>query len=526
MARQPKSVRLPYPIAGIDDRVMELDPARPTARYLDNINIKAGKLESRRGKSIMASATTGTVLTDAVVHYDEDVLANQVLYKRKNGASYALYYNDISDGSTSTYASFALTSASKLVGTRISAAGANRTVVATGSSAPFVWDGSTASPYTTSAGTWQLTGTDAATVCSSAITGVFVYGGHIFFYGSALTKLFSLPVASVAGAVTTTDFAQFTRSKGVAGAGSFYTKVSQDTTLDGLAIVGTDGTVIVYAGSDPSTISTWAMQGTTKLSGKPLNARSVVSTGRDVFVLTDTGLYSVARQLAFITEAISAPISQVFDERVTSAAELAYDSANARIIINLGDVDASAVSQLIYHIDSNAWTTWSACSANTVAAAGSSLVAMNDNVIWYLDHDYSDETSSGVFADVVSTIEWSHSSFGNGARKRWIKVAPQFRAYGTITQQVGMISDFETQNRLAAAGTWSGQNISWAQLAGLTWAQWAAAGWASDELSPLSWKALTGVGTAGALTLTAGTGMAPIKFVSCLVVYEQTNSLL
>lgn len=527
MSKMPQSIRIPYPIRGIDERVMELVPNAPTARYLDNINVIHGRLESRRGKKVLTSTTTGTVITDAIIHFDEDINVNQALYKRKSGSTYKLYYNTIAQLATCTDTGFSLTAASRLQGARISTAGGNKTVIATGSSAPFVWDGSAANSYTTGAGTWQITGEDAGTVCSSAITSVAVFAGHIFFFSNSLTKFYTLALNQIAGAVTTYDIGQFVRAKGIIGAGEFFTKQTTEITLAGFAIIGTDGSVVVYSGSNPADVTTWAMVGTSRLAGMPLNTRSVVSTGKDLFVLTDSGLWSVDQVVSNVTEPISSPIGEVFAQRITTGAELSYDSKGQRLIIQLADTGSStAISHLVYHINDKAWTTWSGCVSTTTASNGTTLIGAYNDTIWRLDNDYLDETSAGVYADVVSKIEWSPTSLGNGIRKRWIKVAPQFRAYGTIGLEIGMISDFETQNRLSPAGSWSGLNLTWGQLSLLTWSQWEAIGWASDELSPLSWKALTGVGTAGALTMTTSTAMSPIKYASCMLVYEQTSKVL
>lgn len=522
----PTFIKLPYPVGGIDERVMELDPARPTARYLDNINIVRGMLESRRGKKIIKATTTGNIISNAIVHYDEDVLNNQMLYMCQNASTYTLRYNDIADVSTETQIT-TLTSASSLSAARISTLGGNYTVIATGSSAPGIWNGSTFTLYTQDTGTYAITGTDKATVCSSAITSVAVHSGHIFLFNKDSTKFYYLALSSLAGAVSTIDSGMFVRSRGIIGGGVFVATQGTDKSMQGFAVIGDNGEVAIYTGTDPSTISTWKLEGEVIIPGKPIGHRAIVSTGRDMLVLTDTGLYSVAALCTGNKLSLSAPITELLAANSVTGMELIYDSHKERVIINV-PVTASAISitQFVYHLDSKTWTTWSGNQATTIAASGSTLMCAVGKTIWKLDDEYLDETSSGVYADIVSKLEWSPSMYGNSGKKRWIKASPQFRAYGTIAISIGMISDFETQDRLASAGSWSGLNLSWDTLSTVTWGQWAAMGWASDELSPLSWKGLTGTGYAGALTMTTSTAMSPIKFVACNLVMEHTAQKL
>jgi hypothetical protein len=522
---KPVNIRLPYPLR-IDERVREFNPQNPTARYLDNVNVKAGALESRRGKKILLKTTSGNTLSNLIIHYDEDVLNNQVLYKVSNGGVYSLNVTDIG-GSASDTQITTLTAGSTLSATRISTLGGNYTVIANGTSAPGIWDGSTFTAYTTSGGTYNITGTDAATVCSSSITSVTTYAGHIFFFNAGSTKFYSLALNSIAGAVTTVDMSMFVRARGLIGGGDFLAREGSDRSLAGFVAIGDNGQCAVFTGTDPDDLTTWKMEGVATLPGRPIGRRAWVSVDRDMYVLTTAGLCSVSKALLGDYSPISAPIQEQLLNCDLTSAELAFDSLHRRVIVNLNSAaDSIAVTQYVLHLDDMAWTTWSGVQAASLSSQGSTTVCAVGDTLWRVDYDSLDETSTGVYADIVSRIEWSSGSFGTQSKKRWIRVAPQFRAYGTISINIGMISDFENQNRLSTAGSWTGENLSWAALEALTWGQWEVMPWAADEVSPLSWKALSGTGYSGALTMTTSTAMSPIKFISCSLILEVTSTAI
>lgn len=160
---------------------------------------------------------------------------------------------------------------------------------------------------TSSASTITVTG-----VATGDLAQVWMNKERLFFVQRDTLKAWYLPVESIGGTATEINFSSIFRKGGSLMFGANWSLDSGDGMDDKCVFVTDQGEVAVYSGTDPSSASTWGLEGIYQI-GAPLNKHAHFSLGGELMIVTKDGIFALSQAIArayadVIANAITAPV--------------------------------------------------------------------------------------------------------------------------------------------------------------------------------------------------------------------------
>jgi hypothetical protein len=201
-------------------------------------------------------------------------------------------------------------------------------------------------------------------VTSSDLSYVASHKSRLFFVEKTSTTIWYLPVDSIAGAATAFEVGSQLRRGGYIMAIASWSVDSGDGMDDLFVIWSSEGEVLVYAGTNPS--SDYALVGRYS-TGNPIGARCLFPIGGDLAMLSEDGVLALSSVMRFdrLTTKEKALSAKIVDEyrRVVKgyAGEFGWQMVTlpkaSMALINVpGDGDAGASVQFAYNVSTKAWS--------------------------------------------------------------------------------------------------------------------------------------------------------------------------
>jgi hypothetical protein len=155
--------------------------------------------------------------------------------------------------------------------------------------------------YSESGGTWTvggLSGNPVTGVTPGNLAFVMPWKNRLWFVERDTAKGWYLDIGAVTGAATSFNFGQrFQRGGDLRGLWS-WTREGGVGPDDYLVAVSGGGDVVVYAGTDPSQASTFALVNVWYLGAVPAGRRICSDLGGDLLVMSSTGIQSMSKLVA------------------------------------------------------------------------------------------------------------------------------------------------------------------------------------------------------------------------------------
>lgn len=168
----------------------------------------------------------------------------------------------------------------------------------------------------------------SASASSLAITGVattdlshvWLHQNRLFFVQKNSLKAWYLPAGSVGGAANDISLAGVFQRGGTLMFGATWSLDSGAGLDDKCVFVTTQGEVAIYSGTDPSSASTWSLEGRYDI-GRPLSSRGIMRVGGDLMIATDDGIVALSTALTkdpadLSLSAVSRPIRNTWSIEV------------------------------------------------------------------------------------------------------------------------------------------------------------------------------------------------------------------
>ncbi len=152
---------------------------------------------------------------------------------------------------------------------------------------------------------------------------VFTHKQRVFFIEKGTLSAWYLPAASIAGAATELNLSGVFSEGGSLLFGANWS-LDSGSGLDDKAVFVTDqGEVAVYSGTDPSSASTWSLDGVYRI-GPPVDKHGHFALGGDLMLVTQDGIVPVSQAVsrdyqAVVAGALSAPIEDEWQRRISQA---------------------------------------------------------------------------------------------------------------------------------------------------------------------------------------------------------------
>jgi hypothetical protein len=329
-----------------------------------------------------------------------------------------------------------------------------------------------------------------------------------------------LPVDSIGGAASPLYFGSIARNGGFLQAMGTWTIDAGQGADDYAVFVTNLGEVIVYNGTDPSSILTWALKGVWQL-GQTFNRKCFFKWGGDLLLLTQDGLVPLASALQSsrldprvnLTDKIYFPISQAATNYYANFGwQINYFASENMLILNIPTNDG--MEQYVMHTITKAWARFTNIEAYCWESSGDNTMHFGGD--GYVGNFYVDTADDG--NNITATVQQAYSYFDSpGQQKRFTMVRPILQSQGGVPAVLcGLSVDFQPIDNLGAV------SFNPSTQTGSTWdtAKWDENIWSGGLITTRIWQGVTGIGFAGSINLTAAAQGIELHWASSDYVFE------
>jgi hypothetical protein len=288
---------------------------------------------------------------------------------------------------------------------------------------------------------------------------------------------------------------------------------------DNLVFVTSNGEVIVYAGTDPSSSATWALIGVWKL-GAPIGKRCLLKYGGDLLIITFDGLIPLAGSLQSSRLDPKVALSNKIQGAVSAAVtnygsnfgwEILYSAKNTALWINVPVADGEQQQQYVMNNITKSWCNFTGWNANCWATFNDDPYFGGNGVVckaW--DNGYVDGTAS-IQTTALQAFNYYES---RGVKKYFTRARPSIFTDGVPAVYIGMNVDFNVADTTAS--------LSFSPSTVGLWdtGVWDTAIWGSGLQITNNWQGITGIGYSGGIQLKSSSSGLQIEWAATDVVYQ------
>lgn len=223
-------------------------------------------------------------------------------------------------------------------------------IMADGSGDPVLYDGTTLS---------NAAFTTSTSVTQDQFDGVLAHQDRPFFWktGDGLDFYYG-DVGAVSGALDRYPLGRLGNIRGKIRSMKSLTVDAGHGMNDVLAIFTTTGDIIVYEGLDPGNTLDWRQLARLRVA-PPIDKDAFIEVGSDVWMLTKSGIVSVARTLRdselALVSTISRPIRKRLIARIEEGGTWSMHMAADATTVIINRVHGGAASQFMYRTDTKTW---------------------------------------------------------------------------------------------------------------------------------------------------------------------------
>ena len=244
------------------------------AFQLDNFFPESNRVRARYGSNVFASGLGSTVQT--IIPYSG---ASNKLF-----AAAGTQIFEITSGGVATGVVTGKTGARWSVQQYTNIGGSFLRLV-NGLDTPLLYDGTT----------WSTTAITGTGLTSSNLSVVVAYRSRLWFIEKNTTNLWYLATDAVSGAATSFPCGGSMKYGGVLVAAGVWTIPVATGIQQCLVLMSSEGEILVYQGSDPTTASGFSLMGTFKV-GRPLGQdRCMINVGADLAIMTTDGIIPITK---------------------------------------------------------------------------------------------------------------------------------------------------------------------------------------------------------------------------------------
>lgn len=366
---------------------------------------------------------------------------------------------------------------------------------------------------------YNVTGVDTAT-CSN----ISLFKSRVWLIQKNTLKAWYLPSGAIGGAANALDLSSFASRGGYLVAMADWTIDAGYGVDDLAAFITSEGEIIVYKGTDPASVATWALVGVWWV-GSPVGTRCTVKYGGDVALISQDGVYPLAAALQSSRVdprvALSNKIQFAVSQAVSSYGQnfgwqiIPFPLQNMLIVnvpFNTGTGQQQFVMSTIQRTDkSYAWCNFQGWPAQCWELwqdqpyfGGPGYVGLAWNGL--------DDNGVNIVTDGLQAFNYFSRP---GIQKRFTMMRPTISTNG-IPALLGQINvQFDQSD--------PGAPLSFSAIPFGVWdaGLWDRAMWGSDIVTTSNWQGATGVGYCAAPRLKSACRGLQVQWVSTDIVFEE-----
>lgn len=368
--------------------------------------------------------------------------------------------------------------------------------------------------------TADLTGFSGAPGCIAA------WKNRLFFIDQGTAKAYYLPVNSIQGAASELDLGPLLKHGGSLVAVTNWTLNAGIDIDDYIVFFGSEGDVIVYQGTDPDDISTFALKGVWYLGRPMAGDRFFTEYGGELFVMSELGMVPLSKMVnGLVADTYSVMTSKIQPALTVQTAkyidaigwEVGISATNDLVIIQTPQGADGTYLQWVMFIQTGAWSTFTGMPMTTWVVYNGQLYFgdENGNVCkgLYKDKDGVEFNETGGDLPLCS-LQGGFNDFGVPANlKIFSMVRPIFISSTAPAVSLQINIDY-MQNKVYAQPVFFDVDASfWDE------AVWNEATWSGDAQSYSAWAGVQGMGYYGSLRM-AVRGKQGTSYASSNVMYQ------
>lgn len=479
---------------------------RGTARRLDNYFPTQRGIRPRLGTALFATIDTG----------GDEVFS---MFAYRSGASEKLFASDTdtifevtSPGSTTVPPTGDVTGlTSGDFSTQMFSTSAGDYLYAlNGDDSPELYDGTTWTAIT-GASSPAITG-----VTTNLLSAVWAHGNRLWFVEKGTKSAWYLAVDSIAGAATEFILTGVFKKGGALLFGTTWSLDTGDGMDDKCCFVSTEGEVAVYSGTDPSSASTWSIEGVYEVS-PPLGKNSWFKIGGEPFFLTREGAISLGEVIRREKSqqslaAISLPIEDDWQREAKtrntkSWKAIKYTYGNMILYATPSGTINDDTQYYVQNMETGAWARWINWDINCGDTIGTACyVGTSDGTIYQIESGGSD---AGAIYECTCVLNFD--DLGVPEATKTLRMArANFTASNDVKARISASKDYSVKLPSAPSSISAPTTSVWDT--GL----WDSAVWSAalEDAEPYTtmWKSIGRTGYSHALQVQQTFGIASLHF--------------
>lgn len=361
---------------------------------------------------------------------------------------------------------------------------------------------------------YDITGVDSATLVH-----INLHKNRLWFVQNGTLKAWYLPTSALGGAAVVFDLSAIAQKGGYLVAMATWT-IDAGYGVDDLAIwMTSNGEVIVYRGTDPSSATTWALVGVWAI-GAPVGRRCMFKWAGDLLIITRDGVMPMSAAMkgartdprAAITYKIQSAISNAVSSYGANFGwQLIYFAEANQLYVNVPAVERTSQQQYVMNTITKAWAQFTGWAAGCWAVFNNRLYFGGYNLVGQAWNSNADADGA-----ISTTALQAFNYLGSpGRQKRMTMFQPILYTTGSPSVSGGVNVDFDTTENTAAVVVQPSLYALWDT------ATWDTSLWGPDLDLRKLWNGAKGVGNAFAPVLNTSSNGIQLQWVNSTLVYEE-----
>lgn len=325
-------------------------------------------------------------------------------------------------------------------------------------------------------------------VTTTSLNYVALFKSRLWFVEKSTTKLWYLAAGAIGGAATAFDVGSYMRRGGSVVACAGWSLDGGTGIDDYFVIVTSEGELLVYQGTDPTSAATFALRGVYYV-GAPLGSKCLTKFGGDLLYLNKTGAMPLSKLLqAEVIDRKLAVTSNIDNAFVAAASayssyygwEATFFDGGPFLLVNIPySTDGSYSVQYVMNTITGGWCRFTGWVAFCFAVFDGELYFGSDSAVCKAWTGTSDK---GANITGIAQQAYNYLMGGSQAQKQITMLRPIMTVTDAISLGLGLDVDFETGGYLSITATASSGAGIWDTD------DWDTAVWGADTVIQKNWR--------------------------------------
>lgn len=376
-----------------------------------------------------------------------------------------------------------------------------------GSDNPYLYDGSV---WTNPA----ITGVD-----ESEFSSINLHKNRVWFTRINTLEAYYLDSLAIAGTAHLFDLSSIAQMGGYLVASATWTIDAGYGVDDAMVFITSEGEVIIYRGTDPSTAADWQLIGVFRIGAPIGGARCWVKYAGDLLVITTDGVVPLSGALQSSRTNPRVAVTDKIQAATNTAISVSGENFGWQLM------DFPLGNQLILNVPVNEGTNQQQYVMNTINKSWCNYTGWNANC-WTLFQDMpyfggdgfvgaawsgTSDNGNNIDADALQAFNYFNSK---GRLKRYTMARPIFRTNGSPSVNINVNIDFDTNDTTSP--------LAFSPTVYAVWdsALWDTGVWGGDLNVLKNWQGINGVGYCAGVRLTTASNGINLTWVSTDIVME------